>query len=117
MSRADTVTVCVLCKPARGSARAAAGLARAFFYAGAASVVSTLWHVADEPASQFIAGFYKSFAARTGDWNKAEALRAAQLHLLRSLRNREVRVDTPFGRLALPEDPVLWAGFVVLGEP
>lgn len=92
-----------------------AGLARAFFYAGAASVVSTLWDVADQPTAQLIGDFYRSFT-RAGANGKSEALREAQLHLLRSLRKGEVRVDTPLGTLALPEDPVLWAGYVLLGE-
>src|SRR6267142_6334324 len=94
-----------------------AGLARAFFYAGASSVVSTLWDVADEPASQLIADFYRSFANRTETWTKGEAMRTAQLHLLRSLRNGQLQVSTPFGKVPLPEDPILWAGFVVMGEP
>ena len=93
-----------------------AGLARAFFYAGAASVVATLWDVADEPASQLVADFYRSLGPTLQN-DKSEALRNAQLRLLRSLRNGEVRVNTPFGRLPLPEDPSLWAGFVLMGEP
>jgi CHAT domain-containing protein/tetratricopeptide (TPR) repeat protein len=93
-----------------------AGLARAFFYAGAASVVATLWDVADGPASQLVGSFYQMMApALTND--KSEALRTAQLRLLRSLRRGELRVDTPFGKLSLPEDPTLWAGFVLIGEP
>jgi len=93
-----------------------AGLARAFFYAGAASVISTLWDVPDQPAAQLMEDFYRSF----GDGSKkgkSEALREAQLRLLRSLRKGDVRVDTPFGALSLPESPVLWAGYVLLGEP
>jgi len=46
-----------------------------------------------------------------------EALRQAQLHLLNALRKGEVRVDTPFGALPLPEDPVVWADYILLGEP
>jgi CHAT domain-containing protein len=93
-----------------------AGLARAFFYAGAASVVATLWDVADAPASQLVAGFYQQMAPTLTN-DKSEALRTAQLHLLRSLRRGELHVDTPFGKLPLPEDPLLWAGFVLIGEP
>ena len=93
-----------------------AGLARAFFYAGTASVISTLWDVADQPTAQLVADFYRSFG-KGGKNGKSEALREAQLHLLHSLRNGQVRVDTPFGKLSLPEDPVLWAGYVLLGEP
>jgi CHAT domain-containing protein/tetratricopeptide (TPR) repeat protein len=93
-----------------------AGLARAFFYAGAASVVATLWDVADDPASQLVADFYRSLGPALQN-DKGEALRTAQLRLLRSLRRGELQVETPFGKLALPEDPVLWAGFILLGEP
>ena len=93
-----------------------AGLARAFVYAGAASVVSTLWDVPDQPTAQLLEDFYRAFA-KGGKNVKSEALRASQLRLLRSLRKGEVRVDTPFGRLLLPEDPVLWAGYVLIGEP
>ena len=93
-----------------------AGFARAFFFAGAASVVSTLWDVPDQPTAQLIGDFYRSLLKPT-DSGKAAALRNAQLHLLRSLRRRQVMVDSPLGQLALPEDPMLWAGYVLFGEP
>jgi CHAT domain-containing protein/tetratricopeptide (TPR) repeat protein len=93
-----------------------AGLARAFFYAGAASVVATLWDVADAPASQLVSDFYQSLGSELQN-DKSQALRNAQLRLLRALRRGELQVDTPFGKLPLPEDPVLWAGFVLMGEP
>src|SRR5437867_8431231 len=107
------------CRTALGriSGDGVAGLARAFFYAGAASVVSTLWDVADEPASQLVVEFYRSLLSGTGDWTKGEALRTAQLRLLRALRAGQLQIKTPFGKLPLPEDPLLWAGFVVIGEP
>jgi CHAT domain-containing protein len=92
-----------------------AGLVRAFFYAGAASVVSTVWDVADEPTAQLLASFYRSFG--NPNTSKSQALRQAQLRLLQSLRAGQIHADTPFGRLPLPEDPILWAGFVLMGEP
>lgn len=106
------------CKTGLGpiSGDGVAGLARAFFYAGAASVVSTLWDVADQPTARLIEDFYRSFSNRD-TYGKTEALRLAQLNLLRALRNGHVRVDTPFGSLPLPEDPLFWAGYVLLGEP
>ncbi|HUA64113.1 MAG TPA: CHAT domain-containing protein [Verrucomicrobiae bacterium] len=93
-----------------------AGLARAFFYAGAASVVATLWDVPDQPTSQLMDVLYQSLDKGAKD-GKAGALRDAQLHLLRSLRKGQVVATTPFGKLALPEDPVFWAGYVLIGEP
>jgi len=92
-----------------------AGLARAFFYAGTASVVSTLWDVADQPTAELLANFYRSFSKP--NTSKSQALRQAQLRLLQSLRAGQIRTDTPFGRLPLPDDPILWAGFVLMGEP
>jgi CHAT domain-containing protein len=93
-----------------------AGLVRAFFYAGAASVVSTLWDVADQPTVQLVGEFYRSLIAN-GRYDKSDALREAQVHLLRSLRRGQVLVDTPFGKLPVPDDPVFWAGYVLWGEP
>ena len=52
-------------------------------------------------------------AARARGTNKAEALRAAQLRLLKSLREGQIKI----GDVSLPEDPFLWAGFVLVGEP
>jgi CHAT domain-containing protein len=37
--------------------------------------------------------------------------------MVRALRAGRVRVDTPAGSIRLPEHPVLWAGFVLVGEP
>jgi CHAT domain-containing protein len=90
-----------------------AGLARAFVYAGAPSVVATLWDLADEPAARFMPQFYRALQRHT---DKAQALRDAQLKLLRDLRSGRVKVSTPTGTLTLREHPVLWAGYVLVGE-
>ena len=45
-----------------------------------------------------------------GENGKSEALREAQLHLLHSLRNGQVRVDTPFGKLFSPKTLSSWLG-------
>ena len=115
--RADLVVLSA-CRTGLGriSGDGVAGLARAFFYAGAASVVSTLWDVADQPTSRLMEDFYRGFS-QGRNAGKSEALREAQLHLLHALRKGEVRVDTPFGTLPLPEDPVVWANYILLGEP
>ncbi len=90
------------------------GLTRAFFYAGTPSVVATLWDVADEPTFLLVSEFYRSLH-RLHD--KSRALRAAQLRLLAALRAGQVKVATPAGSLVLPEHPVFWAGFALMGEP
>ncbi|MGH9445977.1 MAG: CHAT domain-containing protein, partial [Terriglobia bacterium] len=91
-----------------------AGLTRAFFYAGAASLVASLWDVSDETTVRLVPDFYRYWLQ---DHDKSQALREAQLHLLRDLRAGRIRMRTPYGRYALPEDPVLWASFVLEGEP
>jgi CHAT domain-containing protein/Tfp pilus assembly protein PilF len=75
------------------------GLARAFFYSGARSLVVSLWPVSDRSTARLMASFYDSLDR--GD-DKAEALRQAQLGL----------VDAG-GRDAAPFH---WAPFVLLGS-
>jgi CHAT domain-containing protein/tetratricopeptide (TPR) repeat protein len=91
-----------------------ATFARAFIYAGTPSLVASLWDVADEPVNRLIPGFYRSWFAGA---SKARSLRAAQLRFLRELRAGAVRVPTRAGVVVLPEDPLFWAGFVLIGEP
>jgi CHAT domain-containing protein len=91
-----------------------AGLARAFFYAGAASIVVSVWDVVDAPTSRLLPAFYRAWLAGS---DKARALRTAQLELIRDLRAGRVIVNTAAGAITVPEDPAFWAGFVLLGEP
>ncbi len=72
-------------------------LSTAFLQAGAQTVVSSLWAVADHATSEFMDQFYSHLASNEG---KAEALHDAAL----SIRN-----------LGLP--PYYWAGFEVVGDP
>jgi len=74
-----------------------ANIVNAFIEAGAQSVVSTLWQMEDRPTAQLMIAFYRHLSHREG---KAEALRAAQLELLKS---------------GYP--PYNWAGFELDGEP
>jgi CHAT domain-containing protein len=91
-----------------------AGLARAFFYAGTPSVIVSVWDVADQPTNRLLPDVYRLWLNGA---DKAGALRAAQLSLIRSLRAGRVKVTLPAGTFVLPEDPVFWAAFVLLGEP
>lgn len=91
-----------------------AGLTRAFVYAGASSVIASLADVSDETTVRLVPDFYKNWLKGK---SKAEALREAQLRLMHDLRAGRVRIRTPYGTFALPEDPVLWASFVLEGEP
>src|SRR5713226_3246218 len=55
------------------------GLTRAFIYAGTPSVVASLWNVDDSSTAQLMASFYKNLKTMS----KVEALRQAQLELIR----------------------------------
>ena len=76
------------------------GLARAFQYAGARSVLASLWPVSDEATTKLMAAFYRSLKSGC---SKDEALRAAQIELLRD----------PSGRF---REPFFWAGFELVGD-
>ncbi len=91
-----------------------ATFARAFIYAGTPSLVASMWDVADEPTNRLLPDFYRTWL---GGATKARALRRAQLNLLDDLRTGKVQLDTPAGLVSLPEHPVFWAGFALLGEP
>jgi tetratricopeptide (TPR) repeat protein len=97
----DLVTVSA-CDTARGKTVRGEGVqafSRAFLAAGAASTVTSLWRVADEPTATFMKQFYY-FLAR--GQSKAGALRSAKLALLHS-------------NLALVH-PRYWAAFVLTGD-
>jgi CHAT domain-containing protein/tetratricopeptide (TPR) repeat protein len=104
------------CRSAGGSVTGdgISAFARAFIYAGTASLVASLWDVADEPTNRLLPDFYRTWL--NGN-SKSRALRAAQLRLLRDLRAGRVRINTPAGEVAIPEHPVFWAGFALFGEP
>jgi len=73
------------------------GLPRIFFYAGARSVISTLWKISDESTAVFMNLFY--YYLSRGN-NKAQALRLAKLKMLNS------KFWHPF----------FWAAFVLNGD-
>jgi CHAT domain-containing protein len=56
--------------------------------------------------------FYRALLSNGG--RRAAALREAELATLRALRGGRLR--TPGGR-ALPDHPLFWAPFVLIGEP
>jgi CHAT domain-containing protein len=72
-------------------------LTRAFMYAGAPSVMVSLWNVNDETAADLMIRFYRHLQSGK---TKSEALRQAQLETIR---------DNGF--------PFFWAPFVLIGKP
>jgi len=77
------------------------GLTRGFIYAGASSVLVSLWSV-DESTAALMKIFYQNLKA---GMSKAEALRQAKLKLIRT-RENGISFAHPF----------LWAPFVLVGE-
>ena len=86
------------------------GLWRSFLHAGADAVVVSLWGVSDRVGGFQMSRFYGALADGAPP---ARALRRAQLDTLEALRRGELR--TASGR-ALPETPLLWAPYVVVGS-
>ena len=113
--RADLVVLSG-CRSASGTIAGdgVATFARAFLYAGAASLIASVWEVADEPSNRLMPAFYRAWL---GGATKAAALRQAQLELLTDLRRGKVSVTTVIGPVPVPEHPVFWAGYSLFGEP
>ena len=87
------------------------GLTRAFQYAGARSVVASLWSVTDQMTADLMARFYHHLAAGS---SKDEALRMAQIELI----HQPVRITAANGQ-AIETDasaPFFWAAFQVFGD-
>lgn len=78
------------------------GLRRAFRYAGARTLIMSLAPIGDEPTRMLMRRFYAGLAGGKG---KLDALRQAQLFVLRERRNR-----TGEGQ------PWAWANFVLVGD-
>ncbi|MEG4025169.1 CHAT domain-containing protein [Microcoleus sp. S13C4] len=87
------------CETASGDNRAALGLAGAAIRSGARSTAATLWQVNDESTAIFMTEFYRQLAS--SKTSKAEALRNAQLTLLKNPQY---------------QNPYFWAPFVLVGN-
>ncbi len=104
------------------------GLTRAFIYAGTPSVVASLWKVDDSSTAHLMGSFYRNLKTMS----KVEALRQAQLRLIRGddrsdlLARRGVGGigklgETPSSELPAPSTistshPYFWAPFILVGD-
>ena len=98
---ADLVTLSA-CETALGrevAGEGILGLTRAFQYAGARSVLASLWNVADASTAELMLGFYSNLRSRMP---KDEALRQAQLAAIHG----EGETAHPF----------FWAAFELVGD-
>lgn len=104
------------------------GLMRAFLYAGARALVSTLWRVDERSTCILMERFYQEIQAGT---NPARALKRAQLYLKNLTRKEAMEALAPrLGKeMANAEkqtgeekderlfaDPFYWAPFILVGE-
>jgi CHAT domain-containing protein len=83
---------------------------------GAKAVVATLWKVDDASVGVFMGTFYRLWTTKPG-MSKAEALRLAQLSLLRGSANPAGDNQSPSVNQATPyANPYYWAPFVLMGN-
>jgi CHAT domain-containing protein len=97
------------------------GLSRAFIHAGAPSVIASLWMVSDESTVELMRVFYQNLKSMS----KSEALRKAQLDLMKSSIRLSVERSSRGGAqtTSYPKDmviecfhPYFWAPFILLGD-
>lgn len=79
------------------------GLRRAFFHAGAKSIVSSLWKTPDSETAELMIGFYAHWL---GGMTKRDALRQSELDMLAKCRKERGNGY-----------PLFWGGFVLAGNP
>ncbi len=87
------------CQTAKGDERATLGLAGIAVRSGARSTLATLWSVQDKSTADLIAEFYRLMSQNRA--TKAEALRQAQLSLLKNPQYQH---------------PYYWSPFVLVGN-
>lgn len=82
------------CQTAAGDERAALGLAGVAVRAGARSTLATLWFVNDQATAELMTRFYRELGDTT--ITKAEALRRAQVSLLKESQYQQPRLWAPY---------------------
>ncbi|MEE9356035.1 MAG: CHAT domain-containing protein [Methylococcaceae bacterium] len=86
-----------------GESESLAGIANAFFYAGARSLLVSHWNVESSATSQLMIGLFKQLA-NNPKIRRAEALQKSMLNLISDKENPHYA------------HPLFWAPFVVVGE-
>ncbi len=103
-----TLSACQTGRSALGGGDELLGLMRALLYAGASSLVLTLWTVEDRTTASLMQRFYSHLAAGQ---RKGSALRQAQLACIRP---DPTAADAEPARCA---HPYFWAPFFLVGNP
>ncbi|MEC4983887.1 MAG: CHAT domain-containing protein [Oscillatoria sp. PMC 1068.18] len=89
------------CESASGDRRATLGLAGLALRSGAYSTLASLWSVNDESTALLMSEFYQQLTQQNQSITKAEAIRQAQLALLKN---------------PVYDHPYFWAAFVLIGN-
>ena len=97
-----TLAACESVGKGRRRGEGVAGLARAFFEAGAGTVIASLWPVEDRATRELMVRFYTELA--TEGKSAASALAKAQSELSKGVAGERRR------------HPYYWAGFVLIGD-
>jgi CHAT domain-containing protein/Tfp pilus assembly protein PilF len=93
-----TMSACSSGKGKLGAGDDLVGLTRGFMFAGAPSILCSLWDVDDEATRALMVSFYKNYL---GGMSKPEALRKAQMAMMNS---------------AKWSHPYYWSAFVLFGD-
>jgi CHAT domain-containing protein len=98
------LSACNTAAEEKPGAEALSGLARAFFYAGARSLIVSHWSVDDEATARLMASTLRG-SSHDPKLSHAEALRQSMLAMIDGARSDD------------EANPRLWAPFAVVGEP
>jgi CHAT domain-containing protein len=90
------------------------GLQRAFQIAGVRTTVASLWKVPDEATRALMVDFYENLWRK--NMSRCEALRQAQLTMLREGRDRGLTADPSHPPENQRVPPYYWAAFVISGD-
>lgn len=93
-----TLSACQTGEGEQNESEGVIGLTRAFQYAGARSVLVSLWNIREDSTAQLMESFYKNLRSAQ---SKDEALRQAQLTLINSEQHSH---------------PYFWAAFLLAGD-
>lgn len=101
----SSMVVVSACEGAHGvyaSGEGAMSVARGFAFAGAASIITSLWQVNDEATADIMKSYY---AHLTKGLTKSEALRQAKLDYIHDDRRKKMELH-----------PAWWSAFIVIGN-